>query len=169
MIHIYMGDGKGKTTAALGLLMRACGAGCRSVFCQFLKDGTSCEFKALPCLRSIEVLSSEGVLGFYPELSEDEKARVAKMQRELAFSAFEAVAKADVAVLDEFLWLVHFGIISEAEALTLIKSVPQTTELVLTGGIASEALVSAADYVTEMKKIKHPFDKGVSARRGVEF
>ncbi len=169
MIHIYTGDGKGKTTAALGLLVRACGAGKRAIFCQFLKDGTSCELNTLPCLKAAEVMRSEGVFGFFPELSEEEKARVAKAQRELAISAFRTAAEVDIAVFDEFLWLVHFGIICEAEALELIKSVPQKTELVLTGGIAGEALISVADYVTEMKKIKHPFDTGAPAREGIEF
>ncbi len=170
MIHIYTGDGKGKTTASVGLLVRACGAGRRGLFCQFLKSGASCELNVLSRLKSVEVIRSDGFSGFFPTLSEAEQKRASERQRALTLAAFERASHGfDIAVFDEFLWLVHFGIISEEEALSFIQKLPRETELVLTGGIAPQSLIDAADYVTEMKKIHHPFDTGIKARRGIEF
>ncbi len=170
MIHLYIGDGKGKTTAAIGLLVRSCGAGKRGLFCQFLKSGASNELNVLSRFKSVDVLRSDGFSGFFPELSEDVRKREAEKQHALALAAFErAVHGFDIAVFDEFLWLVHFGIISEDEALSFINRFPKSTELVLTGRIAPQCLIDKADYVTEMRKIHHPFDDGLPSRRGIEF
>lgn len=171
MIQVYIGDGKGKSTAALGLLIRAVGAGGRALYCQFLKSNDSSELNVLPRLEKITRLTAKPVKGFFEALDEKEKSAVIQNQRELFVDAARHIESGEysIAVLDELLWAYEFKIISKHDILKLLDALPRDTELVLTGGRAPEFILEKADYVSKIKKIKHPFDKNTPARRGIEY
>jgi cob(I)alamin adenosyltransferase len=167
LIHIYTGDGKGKTTSAVGLAIRAKSRGLRVLFAQFMKQNTGGETKLLEQL-SIKVLHFENVLSplFHPNIDKNllqEQARNALQSIKSMLNQF------DLAVLDEFNCLLPEELITEEEAVTFLKEKPEEVELILTGRGATERLKQLADYVTEMKTVKHPFQKGIKARKGIEY
>ena len=169
LIHIYCGDGKGKTTAAVGLAVRAVGAGKKVLFVQFLKNGNSAEIKPLQKL-GIDTRICATPHGFLWTMSEEEKIRAAADYTGLLSAAFERAREgADLLILDEAVGAAGCGMIPEEELIRLLKERPEGLEVVLTGRGPSEALQAQADYITEMKKLRHPFDKGIDARRGIEF
>ena len=153
LIHLYFGDGKGKTTAAVGLSVRAAGAGKRVLFAQFLKDGSSSELNVLRALQNVEVACCTQNFGFFKSMDGQTKAAAQK-----AYSALDEAAAA-----------CNHGLIEEATLIDFLRGRPKALEVVLTGRDPSQHLLDAADYVTEMRKRKHPFDRGIAARRGVEF
>ena len=169
LIHLYCGDGKGKSTAAVGLSIRAAGAGMKVVFCQFFKDGTSSELKVLRSLPEAEVLVCERHFGRFRNMSEEEKAEAKEAYSALLEAAIAKAAGAGLLVLDEAVSACNHGILSEERLLAFLRSKPEGLEVVLTGRNPSEALQSAADYVTEMRKLRHPFDWGIAAREGIEY
>ncbi|MDZ4167986.1 MAG: cob(I)yrinic acid a,c-diamide adenosyltransferase [Coriobacteriia bacterium] len=169
LVHVYTGDGKGKTTAAVGLAVRAAGAGMRVAFVQFVKGGArSSELGALERLgvrveRPAE--RSTGLLG--PGLTGEDYSAAAeawKIAREIIGSGGY-----DLVVLDEIDVAVAYGLVSEADLLVALTSRPTEVEIVCTGRGASEALIAFADLVTEMVMRKHPYEHGIPARRGIEF
>ena len=162
LIHIYCGDGKGKTTAALGLALRAAGSGKRVLLLQFFKDGKSSEFSALEAVKGIEVIPQTRRFGFSWTLTDSEKAEAAAYYSGLLEAAFAGAAGCGLLVLDEAMSACATGMIDEGRLLELL-------EVVMTGRDPSPELLAAADYVTEMCKRKHPFEKGVPARKGIEF
>lgn len=169
LIHIYCGDGKGKTTASLGLALRAAGSGKKVLLLQFFKDGKSSEFASLAHVPGIEVIPQTRTFGFSWTLSGEEKAEAKAYYSDLLEDAFRKGADFDLLVLDEAMSACSAGMIGEARLLALLGEKPEGLEVVLTGRDPSQALLDAADYVTEMKKIKHPYEKGVAARRGIEY
>ena len=178
MIHIYCGDGKGKSTAAAGLALRCAGYGGKVLFVRFLKNDSSGELKGLRMMPEIELLSPRKSFGFYWNLSEQEKAELKKVCRECLEEVKQRVneGKAEVnagdyqmLVLDEIMAVMKYEIISVDEMLEFLKNIPEEVEVVLTGRNPDPRLVQAADYVSEIRKIKHPYDKGVTARKGIEF
>lgn len=169
LIHIYCGDGKGKTTASLGLALRAAGSGKRVLLLQFFKDGKSSEFASLAHVPGIEVIPQTRTFGFSWTLSEAEQAEAKAYYSDLLENAFRRGADFDLLVLDEAMSACSTGMIGEARLLALLGEKPEGLEVVLTGRGPSQALLDAADYVTEMKKIKHPYEKGVAARKGIEY
>lgn len=167
LVHIYTGEGKGKTTAAVGLAVRAKARGLRVLFAQFMKTTARGELDMLQRL-SIKVVRFEEVVSplFHPEADMDELRRKAMgALRELC----AIMPKFDLAVVDEFNHLVTTGLVSEGEALSFINEKPPALELVLTGRGATGALIEAAHYVTDMKAVKHPLGSGVKARPGIEY
>ena len=169
LVHIYCGDGKGKTTASVGLAVRAAGADQKVLFVQFLKNGNSAELASLRLL-GIETMVCETPHGFIWTMSEEEKTQAAADYTELLREAFaEAENHVDLLILDEAVGAAGCGMIPEDELIKLLEERPEDLEVVLTGRDPSEALQAQADYITEMKKIRHPFDKGIDARRGIEF
>ncbi len=166
-IHVYTGDGKGKTTAALGLALRASGQGMKVLFIQFLKGEVDCgEMLFVSKHRPFEfVRLSEGEI--FKKTKEEAKR---DCRRTLAYCE-EALLKDeyDVVILDEILVAMSHGYLTTDEVMALIGKKPERVELVLTGRRAPKDVVQCADYVTEMLLIKHPFAEGVSARRGVEY
>ena len=169
-VHLYCGDGKGKTTAAVGLSVRASGAGKSVLFTQFLKDGSSSELNVLRALPNVKVLCCERNFGFFRSMDKEtrtaaRRAYTALLEETLQKSA-DGVA---LLVLDEAVAACNHGLIEEARLLDFLYHKPEDLEVVLTGREPSQRLLDAADYVTEMKKRVHPFDKGVSARLGIEF
>lgn len=169
LVQIYTGNGKGKSTAAFGLAMRAVGCGLKVVIIQFMKKGGWYgETVSLSQVENIE-LYSYGCDRFAKKGEPDEdnlaqaRAALAKTQKVMASGT------ADLLILDELNNAIFFDLVSEEEALALINDKPANLELVITGRNAPEALINAADLVTEMREIKHPYQKGVQARKGIEF
>jgi cob(I)alamin adenosyltransferase len=169
LVQVYTGDGKGKTSAALGLAIRALGRGLRVYIIQFIKGGFD-----YGELQSIKDLSNLKLAAFgrgkfiteEPPLEEDiELARKA-----FAF-AEEVVASGryDIVVLDEVNVALHLKLLETRKLIELFKGKPKHVELVLTGRYAPPEIIEAADLVTEMKEIKHPFSKGMPPRKGIEY
>lgn len=169
LLHIYCGDGKGKTTAALGLALRCAGSGRRVLLLQFLKDGKSGEFASLSHVPGIEVIPQTRAFGFSWTLTPEERAQARTYYTGLLEEAFRRGGTFDLLVLDEALGAISAGMIEEERLVALLERRPEGLEAVLTGRDPSQALLDAADYVTEMRKVKHPYDRGVAARKGIEF
>lgn len=169
-IHIYTGDGKGKTTAAAGLAVRAKSRGLKVLFVQFMKsDIEKGEISVLKDLSvTIKKFSKISSPFFNPNLNKDQlKKSTAK-----AVNFIKKIMQNeefDMIILDEFNCLLSEKLITEDEALDLISNKPSSLELVLTGRGATKKLMEKADYVTEMKMTKHPFSGGLKARKGIEF
>ena len=166
-VHIYTGDGKGKTTAALGLALRAAGAGLKVFFAQFLKSGTYSELKALERFSDLIKVRQYGRGCFISGMPEKEDIEYAKKGLNEVKEIISS-GKYDLVVLDEINIAVYFGLISLDELLEVIRQRPAHVELVLTGRRADPKLIEEADLVTEMKEIKHYYKKGVVARLGIE-
>jgi len=169
LVHIYCGDGKGKTTASLGLTLRAAGSGMSVVYVQFFKDGKSAEFNMLSRVDNVILLPPGKTFGFSWTLNEEEKQEAAAFYTSHFHRAAELARLSDLLVLDEIVGACSTGFVPEQEVLQFLKTKPAGLEVVLTGRDPSPALLEAADYVTEMKKIKHPFDRKIPARKGIEF
>ena len=164
MLHVYTGDGKGKTTAALGLALRAVGHGMRARVIQFMKaDARTGELASARELEGLEIIQSGA--GFVAGEPCEEDRLAAKEAMRLAR---ESVGRFDLLVLDEVNCAARKGLVDVEELVELAESAG-VTELVFTGRGADARLVERADYVTEMRKVKHPHDRGVGARKGVEY
>lgn len=170
LIHIYTGDGKGKTTAAVGLAVRAKSRGLKTLFVQFLKEkkpsGETLIFEDI----GIKTLIFEDVKSpyFNPSLDKDllideVKKALDELKRIFSEDTF------DLIVLDEFICLIRESLLSNEEAVHFIRNKPDRLELVLTGRGATEEIMDIADYITYMQKIKHPYKNAVKGRRGIEF
>lgn len=169
LVHIYTGGGKGKTTAAAGLALRAKGRGMKVLFAVFMKEEPSGECASLERL-SVSLLRFEGVLSpFFHPGADKESLRLEALDALERLNAIFSEEAPDMAVLDEFVCLVSEGLITEEEAVEFINERPAAMEIVLTGRGATEGLIGLADYVTEMKEMKHPYSKGVKSREGIEF
>ena len=170
LVHLYCGDGKGKTTAAVGLAVRHSGRGGKVVFAQFLKDGTSGECRVLAKL-GVTVLAANPVGKFSFRMTEEEKSETAAALGRTfdAATGFAVRERATLLVLDEVCAAVNCGFLPEKTLTEFLESRPDSLEVVLTGRDPSENLQVHADYITEMKKRRHPFDEGVAAREGIEF
>lgn len=171
LVHIYCGNGKGKTTAAVGLAVRCAGGGGRVLFYQFLKDGKSGEINSFRFLDGITVFSGYKSTKFSFNMTEHEK-RLAAEHYMSDFNKIRAMvnnSSYDMLVLDEAIHAVNLGYITLSAMLGFIDSKPEVTELVLTGRNPSKELIDRADYISEITKIKHPFDRGVNARKYIEL
>ena len=162
-VHIYCGDGKGKSTAVMGLAVRAAGCGKNVVLTQFLKDGKSSELNILRELPQVTVLTCEKQFGFFWNMTEDQKAEARAAYQELFDKAVQTAKEenAFLLVMDEFM--------DREKALAFLKGRPEGLEVALTGRDPAPELLELADYVSEVRKVKHPFDEGVSARKGIEM
>jgi cob(I)alamin adenosyltransferase len=166
-IQVYTGDGKGKTTAALGLALRAAGAGLRVFIAQFVKGMRYSELDALDRFAELIEVRQFGIDGFI--VGEPKPEDVAAARSGLAASRDILVAgEHRLVVLDEANIATHFGLIAVDELLALIDAKPPHVELVVTGRRADPRLVERADLVTEMREVKHYYAAGVPARRGIE-
>ncbi len=166
LIIVHTGDGKGKTTAALGLALRAFGAGLKVLILQFIKGGQ--KYGELDALKNLQIEIRQCGLGFTKsgEIAEHKAAA----QATLKIAKDEIISRnRDLIILDEINYAVKFGLITEDEMLNLLTIRPPELHLVFTGRDATEKLIDAADLVTEMKMIKHPYQRGIKAQRGIEF
>ena len=171
LVIVHTGDGKGKTTAAIGLAIRAWGAGLKVLILQFIKGGRrSGELETLELLKNFRptIEFRQLGLGFITEKNFDEQKKSARAAIELARTEILSGAW-DLIILDEINYAVKFGLVDAAEILSLIKIRPPQMHLVFTGRDALPELIDAADLVTEMKLIKHPFQSGIVAQVGIEF
>ena len=169
MLYIYAGNGKGKTTAAFGLALRFAGSGQKALVIQFLKNSDSSEITAVREVGGIDIFNSETSHGFYHTLSDEKKALLAtEIDIEVAAATKAAISGSHgLLVLDEAIDAINLGLIDEKRILELVMGTG--IEIVLTGRNPSEALIGAADYYTEFICKKHPYEKGVLARLGIEF
>ena len=171
MIHVYYGDGKGKTTAAVGLAVRAAGSNMKVMFVQFLKTEFSGERHILSNLENVSLTDCPDELKFTFDMSDAERQQASALFRGI-FERSAATAlseRYDMIVLDEVFDIMNEGMLSEADVFEFITNAPVSIEIVMTGHDPAQRFTDAADYVTEMKKIKHPFDKGLNGRIGIEF
>lgn len=171
LIHVYYGYGKGKTTAALGMALRASGCGKKVVIVQFLKKTQSSELKQLKHLSDITVLRGAATTKFSNEMKTAEKEETTRIHNTNLKQAMELVIskQCDMLILDEALDAYQLGMLDEFLFTSIIKDKPEMLELVITGHKPIDWVIKSADYITEMVKHRHPFDTGVKGRRGIEF
>jgi len=169
MIHYYYGDGKGKTTAALGLAMRYSGQGGKTVIVQFLKNSPCGELDALKKLDNVTVLRGQSGSCFTFSMTEQQLAETKRIHENNLKTALEIIKEGSLLILDEATDAVKTNTLDEQLLRDVILKKNDKTEIVVTGHAPLDWLIDAADYVTEMKKQKHPFDNGITARKGVEF
>ncbi|MFG6382839.1 MAG: cob(I)yrinic acid a,c-diamide adenosyltransferase [Lachnospiraceae bacterium] len=197
LIHIYEGDGKGKTTAAVGLSIRFAGSGGIVLFTQFLKNNLSAELKILEKIEGIHLIRCERKFGFTFQMTPEEKKEAAEYYtkhfhqvliqvKKLSLETLQNLEKIEqqkigrkksentnspniLLVLDEILVAYHQELVNRQELIDFLKEKPANVEVVLTGREPMSELLNLADYITYMKKCKHPYDKGVNARRGIEW
>ncbi|GBD96829.1 MAG TPA: cob(I)yrinic acid a,c-diamide adenosyltransferase [Nitrospirae bacterium] len=171
LIHVYTGEGKGKTTAAFGLAKRAAGHGRNVLILQFLKSRTKDSGEIISSEKTgIKVVKFEDQTTplFDPEVKLPELKN--SIKKAVTFSIKEIKSGIyDLVILDEFNTVLGCNYASMKDAEKIIKAKPDRLELIFTGRGAPEELIEIADYVTEMRMIKHPFQKGVKARKGIEF
>lgn len=170
LVHIYCGEGKGKTTAATGALIRAVGNGMKVVFTQFLKDCKSGELNVIINMENVRFIYPEKIFGFYWNMTEEEKKEAGKVYKDLFEESVEVAIKekADMLVLDEIIPACNYGFIPKHDIVSFIKNKPDKLELILTGRNPTGEFIELSDYVSEIKKVKHPYEKGVAARKGIE-
>lgn len=171
MIHAYYGTGKGKTTAAMGLVLRALGAGWSVVVVQFLKGGSSGEISLLETLPSVKVLRGKNSKKFSFQMTQQERILAREAHEENLAEARRLVAanEVDMLVLDEALGALEKGLLSESSIRALLDEKPQNMELIFTGRVLPDYIAEKADYLTEMVEKRHPYQRGVTSRKGVEF
>ena len=170
LLHVYTGTGKGKTTASVGLSVRAAGAGLKVLFVQFSKDGSSSEIKVLESIPGIRTMYCPKPYGFFKFMKEEEKAQAIDDYRALFYRALaEARENVDLLVLDEAASAVNNGIIIEEELVDFLKQRPEGLEVVITGRDPKPSILALADYITDMNCVRHPYEKGITARKGIEY
>lgn len=171
MIHVYSGDGKGKTTAAVGLAARAAGSNMKVLFVQFLKTEFSGERHTLSHTENITLTFCPLELKFTFEMDEKEKLQAAKVFKGIFDSSVTTALteRYDMVILDEIFDVINNEMISEAEVFEFVANAPVSMEIIMTGHNPPERFIEVADYVTEFKKIKHPYDRGITGRIGIEF
>lgn len=171
-VQVYTGDGKGKTTAAVGQAMRAVGNGLRVYMLQFLKTDPTGELEIANLIGDkFQIFRFESKKGFFWTLNEEEK-RVLKREIDEAYNFAVDIIKnnsCDVFILDEIMGVLSNKLLSEEQVLELIDNKPINMELILTGRNVPDSIKSKADLVTEMKEIKHYMEKGVYVRKGIEY
>lgn len=170
-IHIYYGNGKGKTTCSVGLAVRAAGCGKKVLFIQFMKTGKSSEIKMIEQLPGIEVMEAPRMKKFSFRMNDEEKQEMLDADNAVLSQVREKVSEGDydLLVMDESLGSCHKGFLDEGLLLDFLRNKPDHLEVVMTGRHPDDTLMAIADYVTEMHKVKHPYDQGINARRGIEF
>lgn len=168
MIHIYSGNGKGKTTAGFGLVLRQAGYEKRVAIAQFLKDGTSGELRALEALQCVKLRATQMPQGFYFQMNERDQLKTRQGILALYLWVVDMAQECECLLLDEVLDAVNLGLLKEAELVRFLKA-NRNLEIILTGRNPSQELLDLCDYHTEMIERKHPYQKGITARKGVEY
>jgi len=171
LIHVYTGKGKGKTTAAIGLACRGRGHGFRVCYICFHKEPKKWGYGEHRILKKLGV----GVKGFakrHPHFFKDISAQEVRKECLKGLEFIKKIFqenKYDILILDEILISLRDGFLKEEEVLDILNSKPKNLELVLTGRGATEKIIGKADLVSEIKKIKHPYDRGIQRRKGIEY
>ena len=171
LMHLYTGNGKGKTTAAMGQALRMLGHGKPVFIAQFMKDGTSGELESLKRFDLATVFEGAQLKGFFVNLIPQQQEEARRQHGEALEAMIMAVSRIQPAltVLDELCVALYIRLVRQEDALRLIKTALQHGDVVVTGRYAPENLMEMADYVTRMEAVRHPFDAGVPAREGIEW
>ena len=196
MIHLYSGDGKGKTSIAVGMSVRILGAGGHVIFAQFMKGNESCELNILRQLPQVKVLKVKKEFGFYNEMSDEDKAEITGLHNEILREIVECVEQIKsngqsnvehievqkcegntgkdacppiLIVLDEITYPCRWNLIDEKLVRKFLKELPDCAELVMTGRDPLDFMIEASDYWSDVEMKRHPYEKGISARIGVEY
>lgn len=171
LIQIYTGDGKGKTTAALGQGIRSAGNGLKVYMVQFLKTYETGELKIIDQIDNFSVFRFESKKDFFWNLNDEQK----KLLKKETDNAIKFISKTlserecDVLILDEVFGSLKNKMIDKDELISILKNKPESVEVVLTGRDAPEEIMELADYVSEINMVKHPFEKGINSRKGIEY
>ncbi len=169
MIHLYIGDGKGKTTAAIGLVIRSLAYDKKALLVNFLKDGNSGEIKWLKNNSDVELMYQENLHGFLKDLNSTEFTKAKELQLEMLKVLLNIKKEYQLIVLDEFTDIIALDVININEAVKVIQELSEGAEVVITGHQMYPELIDLADYYTEFISRKHPYKKGIKARRGIEY
>lgn len=169
LVHIYCGDGKGKTTTSVGLTVRAAGSGKKVLFYQFLKDNSSSERNILEKVPGITLVRGREMQKFTFQMNEQELDELRIYNNEMLDKLFEMAKDYDMLVMDESVYAIKSNLLDEEKLITHLEEKPVGLEVVLAGRNPSQKLMDHADYVSEIQKVKHPFDHGVSSRVGIEL
>ena len=172
LVIVYTGNGKGKTTASLGVALRAVGHGLKVCMVQFIKG--EWHYGELNSLKKLEpdfelIVAGKGFIGIIDDdHAFEEHVRAAKtaldiVEQKMSLDIF------DIIILDEINYAVHLGLLSLGDVMKIVKNRPKHLSLILTGNYACDEIILLADLVTEMKEIKHPYKKGIKAKRGIDF
>lgn len=170
LIHIYCGDGKGKTTAAVGLAVRCAGRGNNVLLVQFLKSRDSGELYSLAKLPDIEVMRGKESKKFTFQMNEEEKHALLIEHNKMFEQVLAKIKNGgySLLILDEVIGALNAKVFEMPKLIEFLRHKPENLEVVLTGRNPAPELVEIADYVSEMRKVKHPMDKGIMAREGIE-
>ncbi|MFW6034678.1 MAG: cob(I)yrinic acid a,c-diamide adenosyltransferase [Halothermotrichaceae bacterium] len=170
LVHIYTGDGKGKTTAAVGLAVRAAGHNFQVYFLQFMKGMITGE-KEISKLSQINFRRANQSEKFYYQMNNNEKKKVQEEIKRIWDKVIDLSRDSiyNIIILDELMSVINNELLSVNKVIELIKNKDYQKELIMTGRKAPEKIIKYADYVTEMKSIKHPYQQGITARKGIEF
>jgi cob(I)alamin adenosyltransferase len=172
IVIVYTGNGKGKTTASLGVALRAIGHGLRVCMVQFIKG--EWHYGELNSIKKLEpdfelIVAGKGFIGIIDDdHAFEEHIRAAKtaldiVEQKISLDTF------DIIILDEINYALHLGVLQLADVMRILQNRPKHLSLILTGNHACEEIITLADLVTEMKEIKHPYRKGIKAKRGIDF
>lgn len=167
-VHIYCGDGKGKTTCVMGLCVRAAGAGKKVLLHQFLKDNTSSERTIIDKLPGVTVMPGAKMDKFTFQMNEEELQALRESNDANLARLCDMAKDYDMLILDESVYAMDMGLLSEEKLIEWLEKKPEHLEVVMSGRNPSDRLKKHADYISEIKKIKHPFDQGLSSRIGIE-
>ena len=172
LVIVYTGNGKGKTTAALGMALRAVGYNHKICLIQFIKG--SWPYGEMESAKRLEpelelIITGKGFVGIIDDKSpREEHVKIAKEAIQISKEKIQS-GNYNIVILDEVNYAINLGLIELNDVLELIKSKPENLNLVLTGNHAKNEIIDAADLVTEMKEIKHPFKSGIKAKKGIDF
>lgn len=172
LVHIYTGNGKGKTSAAVGLGIRAYGRGFKVLMVQFMKSRETGELITLGKLPSgFEIRRGKEMTKFSWEMDEKEISDMKQAMKELFDKTVESVSNGefDMLIMDELVGTVSIGLIEAKDVIEFINVKPEKLEIVMTGRNAPKELIDVVDYVSEINAVKHPFKKGIEARKGIEY
>ncbi|RKI38752.1 cob(I)yrinic acid a,c-diamide adenosyltransferase [bacterium D16-51] len=170
-MHLYYGDGKGKTTAAIGLAIRAAGTGKKVLFTQFMKGSRSGELEELQRIGNITVLRSQKQFPFYKDMTSGQKMEQAEIHNRMLDTILDGIRQGqyDLIVLDEITYPYQWELLDRQKFQKMAAVAKDTVELVCTGRDPASFFLEHADYISEMKCVRHPFEKGIRAREGIEF
>lgn len=167
LVHIYTGEGKGKTSSGIGLIVRALGRNLKVKIIQLFKRDTGEQFFFER--QNVEYIQFKPLHPYFNNYKKEEKEDLKKEFLKFWYETIKDIENYDVVLIDEIGPGINWGVIPEEVGLELIEKKPKHTELILTGRDFPESLKEKADYVSEIKKIKHPYDTGILAREGVEY
>ena len=172
LVIVYTGNGKGKTTAALGMALRAVGYNHKICLIQFIKG--SWPYGEMISIKRLEpelelIIAGKGFVGIIDDKSpREEHIKIAKQALQISKEKILSGAY-NIVILDEVNYAINLGLIDVKDVLELIKSKPENLNLVLTGNYAKQEIIDLADLVTEMREIKHPYKLGIKAKKGIDF